>query len=151
MSTLLRRNRRGRRIVTKTRLQAVFGDLENQWLEAVQAKDKVVLDKLLAETFEVWSPTQGDPIPLEDWRQQAFAHPPQGFQILQMAVRAVKEDVAVVSFVLRQNFTEAGKGAWFVVDVWIKDGDTWRCTDRYLSEVPAGKPAREDVKPSGKQ
>jgi hypothetical protein len=43
-------------VVTKTRLQVLFADLENQWLKAVQAKDKPSMDKLLAESFEVWTP-----------------------------------------------------------------------------------------------
>jgi hypothetical protein len=140
------------RIVTKTRLQVLFADLETRWLKAVQAKDKPELDKLLSDSFEVWSPTQAGPIPLEDWRQAAVAHPPKAFEIRQIAVRAVSEDVSAVSFVLEQTF--AGKAARdneFVVDIWKKDSERWRCTDRYVSQVLQASPAVEDVRPDGKQ
>src|SRR5690348_4775429 len=90
-----------RRIVTKTRLQVVFGDLETQWLNAVQTKDKSALNILLSDSFEVWTPTQSGPIPLEDWKQDAFAHRPTAFEIRQIAVRGVSDDVSVVSFVLK--------------------------------------------------
>jgi hypothetical protein len=140
------------RIVTKTRLQVVFADLETQWLKAVQAKNKVVVKKLLSDSFEVWTPTQVGPIPLDNWTERAFAHPPKTFDIRQIAVRAVSDDVSVVSFVLNETF--AGKPSSdnkFVVDVWKKDGDAWRCTDRYLSDATQGHAAPEDVRPDGKQ
>jgi hypothetical protein len=41
------------RIVTRTRLVAVFSDLQNQWLEAVQKKDTATLDRLLGEEYQV--------------------------------------------------------------------------------------------------
>jgi len=144
----------GHRIVTMTRLQVVFSDLENQWLAAIQKKDNAALDKLLVDTFEVWTPTQAEPIPLEDWRQQAFSHALQSFTIRKLAVRAVNENVSVVSFVLSQSYNEGGKNRTddeFVVDVWLNDGQSWHCTDRYASSVPATNAPREDVKPSGKQ
>jgi hypothetical protein len=140
------------RVVTKTRLQVLFADLENQWLKAVQAKDKPSMDKLLAESFEVWTPTQGDPIPLANWRQQSFSRPPQSFEIRQIAVRGVKDDVAIVSFVLNQHF--AGRPSsenQFVVDIWTKGDDGWRCTDRYISPAGAPQAASEDARPNGKQ
>lgn len=139
------------RIVTKTRLQVLFGELETQWLEAVQAKDTVGLGKLLADSFEIWTPTQSDPIPLADWRQRAFARPPKSFDIRQIAVRGVTDDVSVVSFVLQQTFADnAASENHFVVDIWKKENDGWRCTDRYLAEAPRSKPV-PDIRPDGKQ
>jgi hypothetical protein len=126
--------------------------LETQWLEAVQAKDKSALGKLLSESFELWTPSQSDPIPLEDWRQRAFDRPPKNFELKQIAVRAVSDNVSVVSFVLSQTF--AGSGSTenqFVVDVWTKDSGGWRCTDRYASAVPPLKRSVQDVRPDGKQ
>jgi hypothetical protein len=151
---------RAHRIVTRTRLQVVFSDLESQWLKAVQRKDEATLNRALSEGFQVWTPAPpGDPIPREDWQKKAFARKLQSFQLHQMAVRAVAPEVSVASFVLTEIFDQAGKTQTedhFVVDVWTKsgDGDQWRCTDRYSWEVsgvphPAG--AKPDVKPSGKQ
>jgi hypothetical protein len=140
------------RVVTKTRLQVLFLDLESQWLEAVQAKDKLRLGKLLSDTFEIWTPTQADPVPLDDWRQRAFARPPKTFDVRQIAVRAVSNDVAVVSFVLNQTFAGgASSENQFVVDIWKNETDGWRCTDRYLSHAPRAEAAPEDVRPNGKQ
>jgi hypothetical protein len=140
------------RVVTKTRLQVLFAHLENQWLKTVQAKDQSSLGKLLADSFEVWTPTQSDPLSLNDWRQQAFSRPPQSFEIRQIAVRGVKDDVAIVSFVLTQNFTgRPVNDNQFVVDIWMKEGDGWRCTDRYISSAGAAHASGVDTRPNGKQ
>lgn len=153
---LLSAQETGRRIVTRTRLQVLFSDLETQWLEAVQQGDKAALNRLLSEEFEVWTPAPpGDPIPREDWQAQAFARPPQSFQLGQMAVRAVSADISVASFRLTETFgsgPEARHEAYFVVDVWTKvgSGDDWRCTDRYLSRV-ADEGPKSELKPSGKE
>jgi len=143
----------GQRIVTRTRLQVLFSDLESKWLSAVQARDSKALDSLQAEAFEVWSPTAPDPIPLEDSRKQAFSRKLQSFRLEQLAVRAVRDDVAVVSFVLQQIFDANGKAQnerQFVVDVWERKGDSWQCSDRYISDMSGVLPAG-DVKPDGKQ
>ena len=144
----------GHRIVTKTRLQVVFSELENQWLAAVQKRDEAALNKLLADSFEEWIPAQPDPIPLEDWRQRAFGEALQSFQIRQLAVRAVKDDVSVASFVLQQKIESGGKVRTendFVIDVWVKDGGSWRCTDRYTSPGPSTTAPAGDIRPTGKQ
>ena len=144
----------GHRVVTKTKLQVVFSNLETQWLAAVQRKDSGALDKLLGENFEVWTPLRSDPMPLEEWKQQAFSRTLRSFQIRKLAVRAVSDDVSVASFVLSQELNSTGKSHTedaFVVDVWIKDGESWRCSDRYVSAVPSSKSAVEDTKPTGRQ
>ncbi|HMI56349.1 MAG TPA: hypothetical protein VK494_09190, partial [Gemmatimonadaceae bacterium] len=50
------------------------------------------------------------------------------------------DDLAVVSFVLSQKASFAGRdrsGDFYVVDVWKKGGGRWRMIARYSS--PAGK------------
>ena len=144
----------GHRIVTKTRLQVVFSDLENQWLEAIKGKNSAALDNVLSENFEVWTPNKGEPIPIEEWKKEAFSRLLQSFQISQLAVRAVSDQVSVASFVLSQKINAAGKTRTeneFVVDVWIKDGESWRCTDRYVSAIPSIKATTGDARPTGKQ
>jgi len=131
------------RYVTRTRLQAVFSDLEHQWLKAVQAKDAAALGTILADEFEVWSPeSPATPIPREDWTTQAFARKLQEFHVRQIVVRAVSPEVSVASFILSETIDEGGKSVQethFVVDVWTHHGnaDAWRCTDRYISAAAA--------------
>jgi hypothetical protein len=38
-----------------------------------------------------------------------------------------------------------------VVDLWKKDGDTWKLANRYVSKVSSIVPAEQTVKPTGKQ
>src|SRR5437868_15546211 len=79
-----------RRIVTTTRLVAIFSELENDCMKAVQENDANALDRLLSEDFQIWTPSPpGHPIPREDWLKQA--EKPQSFRIRQMAVRGVAD------------------------------------------------------------
>jgi ketosteroid isomerase-like protein len=150
----------GQRIVTRTRLQVLFSDLEDQWLKAIQQKDAPSLDRLLSEDFQVWTPTPpGSPMPREDWQTAAFGRKLRSFEYHQLAVRSASPEIAIASFVLTETFDQAGKSVsedHFVVDVWAKngEGDNWRCTDRYWWKVsgashPAG--SKPGVKPSGKE
>jgi len=141
-------------IVTRTRLVTLFSDLQNQWYEAVKAKDASALDRLLGEDYEVWTPDSSGPIPREDWQQKAFARELTGFRIQNIAVRAVRDDVAVESFVveetLLQNRRQITKRS-FVVNLWSKDKNGWRCTDTYVSPVAAQpSPHSGLTTPSGK-
>jgi ketosteroid isomerase-like protein len=143
------------RIVTVTRLVAMFSDLESQWLTAIQQKDENALKRLLADDFQVWTPTPpGDPISREDWLKQAGAGKLESFHLRQMAVRSLNDETALASFVLSETVERAGKATRhdnFVVDVWRKTGDQWHVTDRYISQITgASPPARTDLKPSGK-
>jgi ketosteroid isomerase-like protein len=141
------------RIVTVTRLVAMFSDLESQWLKAVQQKDEGTLNRLLAQDLRVWMPTPpGDPIPREDLLKQALSQRLESFAIRQMAVRSLHDDTALVSFVLHETVEQAGKPVtsdYFVIDVWQKVDSNWQVADRYFSEV-ASSPAQTSVKPSGK-
>lgn len=142
------------RIVTTTRLVAIFSELENDCVKAIQQNDGARLNKLLSEDFEVWTPAPpGHPIPREDWLKQA--EKPQSFSIRQMAVRGLANDISIASFVLSEtvNPPAAKPRNTFVVDVWKKSGDQWQLTDRYASPfagaIPAATPG--DKRPTGKQ
>ena len=148
------------RTVTRTRLQVLFTALEEQWAQAVQQHDTATVHRLLDEAFQVWTAAPpGDPLPREEWEKRVFRRPLRSSALRQVAVRAVTPEVAVVSFVLSETFDQGGKPRTedhFVVDVWVKtgDGDTWKCTDRYLSAVtgfpPLGSPKKQ-MKPTGKE
>ena len=146
------------RIVTKTRLVAIFSELETQWLQAVQQKDETTLSRLVSEDFQVWTPQPpGAPIPREDWQKQALAHQLASFRLRQMAVRSLSNQISVASFVLSDIIEQGGKPQsrdHFVVDIWKKDGENWQCTDRYVWPISGNARrvrAGVDLKPSGKE
>ena len=143
-----------KRIVTKTRLVAIFSDLENQLFQAEQSKDHAGLDAVLAEDFQLWTPTPpGDPVPREDWLSQSLAENFRDFRIQQMAARSVEENATVVSFVLSKTVARAGKASvknYFVVDLWQKAEDKWKLGDRYASPLSGLSSRLARPKPSGK-
>ncbi len=143
------------RVVTKTRLVAIFSDLETQLLQAQQAKDEPALNRLLGDEFEVWTPElSGDPIPRDDWRKRALAQKLSSFRIEQMAVKAMSDEIVVASFLLEETAEHDGKGRAsnrFVVDVWKKNGDVWQLAERYSSRVAGSADTEGGKKPTGKE
>lgn len=141
------------RVLTTTRLVALFSDLETRWLKAIEQRDTGALDRMLGEDFEVWTPAPpGAPIPRDDWQKNAFAQHLASYHIRQMAVRSVSEDAAVVSFVLATRVEGNGTStdeSYFVVDLWENEDGKWKCTDRYLSRTEPS--ANTQVRPTGKR
>ena len=125
----------GGHIVTRTRLVALYTDLETQLATAAQKSDTARLAQLLTDDFEKWTPEPpGDPIPREDWMA---AYHPAAFSVSQMSVRAFG-DTEIASFLLRQKATYGDKdasGEFFVIDVWRREGNTSRLASRYISRV----------------
>lgn len=142
----------GTRIVTMTRPMAIFSELENQLVRAAQKKDDAALQALLSEDCNLWTPAPpGDPMPREDWIAALQHHPPRSFRMRQLAVQTFG-DTNVVSFVaseLRQSKGKEQTTDHFVVDVWIRKGDTWQLAARYLS--PVNGSAYAPAKPTGKR
>ncbi len=126
------RQRTQNHLATRTRLVALYTDLEAQLEAAAQNSDSAKLEQLLTDDFEQWSPEPpGDPVPREDW--MAVYHP-ISFSTHQMAVRAFG-DTEIASFVLRQKAAFGDKdanGEFFVVDVWKREGNTSRLASRYI-------------------
>ncbi|HVP42117.1 MAG TPA: nuclear transport factor 2 family protein [Terriglobales bacterium] len=137
------------RVVTRTRLVALYSDLESQLAAAAQKGDKARLEQLLSDDFEQWSPEPpGDPIPREDWMA---AYHPTSFTTSQMAVRAFG-DTDVASFVLHQKGAFGDKdlsGDFFVVDVWRREGNAPRLASRYISK--SSKWSAPSASPTGKR
>ena len=146
------------RIVTRTRLQVLFSDYEEQWFKAVQQKDEATLEKIMGDDFHLWQPEPADPTPRAEWIEQATARKLVSYQMRQLAARAASNDVSVISYVLHATYEDAGKPQnedTFIVDLWVKNGagDTWTCTDRYQWKFSPSIPPRGSkppVKPSGK-
>ena len=123
----------GGRIMTMTRGMKIFGDAEYALINALVAHDKAALDALVDPSFEQrLGAAPGEPLPREEWLDQAPQHVSAGDRISQMAVHD-EATMAVVSFLLQRP----GKGDAFVVDVWRKDGDKAVLMVRYLSAAAA--------------
>lgn len=76
----------------------------------------------------------------------------RSFRISQMAVRTFG-DANVVSFLLNEAGNSAGKSAardYFIVDVWVKLGDTWKLGSRYRSAATETKQSGTR-RPTGKE
>ncbi len=139
----------GGRVVTRTRLVALYTDLEAQLAAAAQKQDHPKLEQLLGDDFEQWSPEPpGDPVPREDW---IAAYHPTNAGTRQMAVRAFP-DTDVVSFVLHQQGTfgdNEASGDFFVVDVWRHEEKGAKLSSRYIARVP--KTRVQPAPPTGKR
>lgn len=141
--------RSGTRVVTTTRLVAVFTQLESQLMTAVQQNDLAAFDRLLDKNFQEWTPQPpGEPIPRSDWMQGVTAGHPQSFELRQMAVVPAGND-ELVSFVLSEQVGDKPRD-YFIVDLWAPDGPNWRLTNRYRAQI-SGANYRPGPKPTGKQ
>ena len=139
------------RIMTATRQVSMFTHLETQMLQAVQKKDKAALQAMLMDDFAIEMPNS-DLLASDDWLDSVMA---PGFNLKHFGVRQVSladlGNAAVVKYDRIQEATSDGKsdnGEFFVVDVWKKNGDSWKLANRYVSKVSSQIP---EVKPTGKQ
>jgi Domain of unknown function (DUF4440) len=142
------------RIMTGTRQVATFTSLETQVLTAVQKKDKAGLQAMLTDDFGIEMP-DASRLSSEEWMDSIMS---RDFTLKKFGVRQVSVsdlgNAAVVKFDRLQQSTlknTADDGEFFVVDLWKKDGDTWKLASRYVSKVSSVVPAQKDVKPTGKQ
>ena len=79
-------------------------------------------------------------LPRSLWGQPGSSYRMESFEERYHAARRLADDLAVVSFVLTQTATSAGRdrsGDFYVVDIWKKRGDQWQLIARYSS--PVGK------------
>src|SRR5947209_1457848 len=143
------------RIVTATRLVTIFSGLEKQMLDAVQKKDKAALQAMLTDEFTLHLP-DADPMPAEDWVESVMN---KDFALKSFAVRQMDvadlNDAAVVSYdrVQQSAYKGQGDGGEFsVVDIWKKDGEKWKLSDRYVTKVGSTPyMPKNDVTPTGKK
>jgi hypothetical protein len=143
------------RVITATRQVVIFTDLETQMLRAIQSKDKAGLSKLVSEDCIIEMP-DADPLTSEDWIAAVLS---KDYALKSFVVRQVAavdgRDFAVVKFDRVQQATSKGKsdgGEFFVVDVWKKDGEAWKLTNRFVSKVSSVPfVPKVDARPTGKQ
>lgn len=144
----------GGRIATTTRLVAEFSDLEARLNRAIQRKDRAVLDKLLSEDFEEWTPAPpGNPTPLDQWMDRELSANLRSFELRQMAVETMG-DMAVVSLVESRRAVCGGRACEatsFIVDLWRMRGDgVPRLRVRYACEIPP-PPSASSAAPTGRE
>ncbi len=143
------------RIITATRQVSIFTDLERQMLRAIQTKDKAALSNLVEDDCLIEMP-DSDPLTADDWMDSVFSkeYSLRSFQLRQVSAEE-HGDFVIVKFDRVQQASYKGaqdNGEFFVVDLWSKNGDSWKLANRYVSKVstipwmPKG-----DVKPTGKQ
>jgi ketosteroid isomerase-like protein len=142
------------RIITATKQVTMFTGLEKQVLEAVQKKDKAALEAMLTDDFAIEMP-DADQLAGEDWVDSVMAKDftLKSFVIRQMSVTQLN-DAAIVKYDRLQESTYKGKpdgGEFFVVDLWQKDGNSWKLASRYVAKVSSTPYMPKPVKPTGKQ
>ena len=142
-------------IITSTRQVTLFTGMEKQMLQAVQKKDRVALEGMLSDDFEIAMP-DADPLASEDWVDSVMAQDfvLKSYVIRQMSVADLGE-AAVVKFERFQQGTYKARnesGEFFVVDLWKKSGDSWKLANRYVARVGAtSSSAKTQSRPSGKE
>ena len=125
----------------KPQLQVFFSKLETQWFDAIKDRDQAALNLIVSDDFHLWtSAPPGNPVSREQWLLGIFGRRLLSIGMRQLAVRGISSNIAVVSFVQTETYQQSATPQTedhFVVDVWINsgNGDNWRCTDRYFSEV----------------
>ncbi len=141
------------RIMTGTRQVATFTNLETQLLTAVQKKDKAGLQAMLTDDFGIEMP-DANRLSSEEWIDSIMS---PDFTLKKFGVRQVSVsdlgNAVVVKFDRLQQSTfknAADDGEFFVVDLWKKDGDTWKLADRYVSKVSSVLPAQTGRQANGK-
>ncbi len=119
----------------------MFSKLERDWMHAVQKRDQVALDALLAPEFiERRSTDPGHDVLRADWMQEALNnYKLDSFSAREMVIRAFLGN-AVVSFVQSRKVTAAGAGAdrsgdFFIVDLWVVNHGNWQVAARFVSPI----------------
>ncbi len=143
------------RIVTATKQVVMFSSLEKQMMEALQKKDKSALKAMLTDEAAIHLP-DADPLPGDDWVESVMNKDftLKSFVIRQMDV-ADLGTAALVSYDRIQDSMLKRKqigGEFYVVDLWKKDGNTWKLADRYVAKVGSTPVLpTAPVRPTGKQ
>ena len=143
------------RIITATKQVSMFAGMENQLLQAIQKKDKAAAQAMLSDDLIIEMP-DADPLPGDDWLDSVMA---KDFILKSFGVRQMSAidlgDAVVVKFDRIEQATFKGKpdgGEFFVVDLWKKNGDTWKLANRYVAKVGSVPfMPKADVKPTGKK
>ena len=132
---------------------AFFSKLENRLVDAVITHDRIALEALLGNDFELrTSRSDGDLTLRDEWLEAATTtYRIRSYRIRRLAARQFGE-IAVVSFFYEQKASFQGKdisGDFFIVDVWQKMGNDWKIAARYsggpgLTSKPPANPKTKE-------
>ena len=140
-----------RTIPTVTRTVQIFSTLENELNDAVQQRNSGVIDKRLADDYELRTAAAPNrPTPRAEWIASALKQAPFASQVQQMAVHEYG-NLMVVSFLWSLDVPAASPLAKniFVVDTWKQvDGD-WKLAARYAAPADAQHKKVPGADPSG--
>jgi hypothetical protein len=116
-----------------------FQSLETRLSGAIQAKNIPALDELLAKDFAFSAFLEGrapEVMNRSEWLKTSEHYSLTGFENRHLAAR-VFGNVAVVRLQPNRQATAGTSldhsGEFAVVDVWTRDGDTWKLSARHLS------------------
>jgi ketosteroid isomerase-like protein len=125
--------------------------LEQQFGEATMRRDPETVDRLLGADFTLRvgdDPERSVPraVRMENLRAQgAQEYKTESFEEQYHAARKLTDSLAVISLLLTQKATFAGRdrsGDFYVADIWKKNGDDWKIIARY--STPIGKKPDKD-------
>jgi Domain of unknown function (DUF4440) len=102
-------------------------------------KDTKTLERLVSPEFtQRVSDAPERSLPRALWGQPSGAYTIESIEGRHHAARKLAEDLAVVSLLLTQQATSAGRdrsGDFYVVDIWKKSGEAWQLIARYSSPM----------------
>jgi len=132
---------------------AFFAKLEKQLGNAVVAHDRVALESLLANDFELRTARSDGEVTLrDDWLNAAIStYKIRSFEISRLTVRPIGNS-AVINFFYQQHAALARQdvsGDFFLVDIWQKAGNDWKLVARYsagpgVTSKPASNPKTKE-------
>ncbi|AMP17287.1 nuclear transport factor 2 family protein [Collimonas pratensis] len=140
-----------RTIPSVTRTVQIFSTLENELNDAVQQRNNGVIDKRLADDYELrTAAAPGRPTPRAEWIASALKQAPFASQVQQMAVHEYG-NVMIVSFLWSLDVDAASPLAKniFVVDTWKQVESDWKLATRYVAPADAQQKTVPGVDLSG--
>jgi len=121
---------------------------EHLWMQAMQARDSVTLDRLVAPGFSLGGldDLERAPVPRSVWIDNTLHH----LRVTDVVFRALKVtvigDVAVVRAVLRWRGSfdvEKFSDTSLLVDTWVRQGRSWVVVSRLVGEMPENPKSRK--------
>ena len=127
-----------------------FTRLERRLMDAVVARDRLALESILAQDFELRTARSGGELTVrDDWLQAATTnYKIRSFRISRLTVRSMGSH-ALVNFFYAQDATIDGKdfsGDFFIVDLWQKTDKGWQLNARYSAGPGVGPKAESNPK-----
>jgi hypothetical protein len=116
-----------------TRLVQIYSDYERRLADAINRKDTVEIDRLVASDFELRSANNiGVPTPRAEWIAQSLKERSAPILISQMAVHDYG-NIRIVSFVMKRTAGTRRDRGIAVVDVWVQSGENSILEVRYAA------------------